>query len=710
MTGKSWRSRWSGLVGAALLYAALAAAAQPDLLLRLRSHVYFQAMLGQDCLLHVYALAWDHHALATSPCHLFDANVFSPHRHTLLYSDHLIGLALVLAPLRLFTDDVVLVHNLATIAAPALDALALYALALDLTGRTSAALIAGLLYGFAPLRFAVDRCQIQMLAAWWLPLILLWGGRAVRGEGRRWGILAGLALAFQGLSGIYLTAFFLPFLALAHVAWWRRHPPRGRPGWGALLAAEAVAALVLLPSALAYRAVQAELGSSRSPFVNAILSFRLSTLPDLVAPWTLGLLLVAGIALRRRAPARFREDAGLLLAITGGALVLSLGPAISLPRDLGTVWGPYALLLPIPGFTALRVPGRVIHVALVGACTLAAGGFAAATARWSRPAVMALAGATLIAVALESRPPHVATIPVPPPRTLDRIYGWLATQPPTLHLVELPTDPFLLATAYRQYASTLHWKPMLDGTMGIFPPIHPYMQRELARFPDRDVVADLRALGITHVVVHLDKVTDADRARVVAAARERRLLKLRHRAGKTVAYALRPGLRSPPRRPRGHPLDRHGWRVEASHSAGDAALAVDDDPRTYWNSWGDLARGLGDWYSPVSLLDRWQRFLDHQPVRLTVDLGTVVPVSAVLLRLGGSDPFVESTLESSLDGQTWVPLPARLEPLPDVRAFVDHAAELPAGVLLAPAVPARFVRASADPLEWHVSDFQVYVE
>jgi len=187
--------RRRALLGASLLYAALAVVSQRALLPGLGDHVYFQGVPGNDCLLHAWTLAWDQHALVTRPCRLLDANIFYPHARTLLYSDHLLGLALPLAPLRLLTANPLLVHNLATIAAPALDALALFALARALTGSAAGALVAGVLYGFAPLRLDLERCQVQMLVAWWLPLFLLLAWRALAGNRVRPALLAGASLA-----------------------------------------------------------------------------------------------------------------------------------------------------------------------------------------------------------------------------------------------------------------------------------------------------------------------------------------------------------------------------------------------------------------------------------------------------------------------------------------------------------------------------------
>jgi hypothetical protein len=725
------------VVGAGVLYAVLSLGMQRDLLPHLGDHVYRHAMLGQDCLLHVWTIAWGQHALAHEPCRVFDANIFHPEPRTLLYSDHLLGLSVLAAPLRLFTDNVVLVHNLLTLAAPALDALALYLLAFDLTRRRTAAFVGGALYGFAALRFAIDRCQIQMLAAWWLPLILLWALRAVRGDGRRFAVLAGVALALQGLTGIYLTAFFAPFLALAHVAWLRHHAPaRAGSAWGTLLAAEGAAALVLLPFAMAYREVQTSLGITRAALLNVVLSLEPADVFSYLPAVTLAVLATAGIVLRG-VPGRLRAERGLLLAIALGGLVLSLGPAITLPGDLGTIRGPYAPLMDLPGFTALRVPARMIHVALLGAAVLAAGGFAAMTARLGRAARVG-AGILVLALAtFENPPPSLEVLPAPPPAALGAVYRWLAARPPEMRIVELPLDPFAARAALYQYASTLHWRQMLNGNTGVVPPLYPYMQRELERFPDRDVLAELVALGITHAVVH-ESGPPPDAERIAGVVAARRLLKVRHVSPGAVVYAIRPSLRSAARAPSGHRLDRAGWRVTATAAADLAARAIDDDPATTWQSWGDFDAAVrrtwydrvplltrwwrligaappaygpgGLWYHPAPELERWWRAVSARPVRLTVDLGERRDLTAVAVRLDGSDPWAiaQIAVESSLDGERWTPLPARLEPLPDVRALVRDATTTRFGVLLPDVEPARFVRLSASGVEWRVGDLAAY--
>src|SRR6185503_14960718 len=538
---------------AALTYTAFAVVLHWQLVQGLANDVYAQQIPGSDSLLHIWTLAWGQHGLATDPLHVLDANIFHPYPLTLLYSDHLLALAVLFAPLRLFTDNVVLVHNLVVVAAPVLSALAMFALVRDLTGSGAGAFIGGLVYGFAPLRMLFDRTQVQMLAAWWLPLILLYARRTLVDARLADAVRAGAVLVAQGASGIYLTAFFAPFLGLAHLLWLRTHPLGSHArGWRRLLGAEAGAALALMPFALAYRRLQASLGTVRSPVLNALLSISNSVDPfkNYVPLVTLALLFVAALVLRRRLPLAFRREAWLFVAIAFGALVLALGPALPLPFGWGSCWGPYSLFVSLPGFTALRAPGRMLHVALVGAAALAGGGAAALLVGQTRRLQAALLVAITTLAVVECWTPPFETRLVRKLVLIDPVHEWLANDPYPMRLVEIPLDEYGISASNYQYASTLHWRKTLVGNMGILPPAYPYMVRRLQRFPAKDVLADLRRLDVTHAVVHRGDANRTTSAALAAAqSGPAPLLKRRWSHGPTAVYSIRRALRPVPRVP-----------------------------------------------------------------------------------------------------------------------------------------------------------------
>jgi hypothetical protein len=697
------------LVAAGLVYVALALVSQPGLVAGLGDRAYGSPVPGNDCLLHAWTLAWDQHALATRPCGLFDANILYPHPRTLLYSDHLVGLAVVLAPLRFLTRNPLLVHNLATVMAPAVDAISMFALARALTGSVAGAFVGGILYGFAPVRVRLEHCQIQMLAAWWLPLFLLFARRALAENRVGPAIVAGACLALQGLTGIYVSAFFLPFLALAHLWWLRRHPPRAHArGWIALVGAEAAAALVVLPFLVAYRGLQQYLGASRSPVVNALLSVPPGDLGIHVPVVSLGLLAIAGVLLRRRVPARYGGALAPLVVLALGSLVLAFGPAIPLPGGIGQVRGPYAALFQVPGYDALRAPARFLQLTLLGAAPIAAGGVAAVVAglgeRRAMPVVVLLAAAAVA----ECWVPAPGTIPVWPPAR-DPVSAWMRAQPPTVRYVELPVNSWAAMSRY-QYASTAHWHDTAIGNMGVLPPLYPYLVHELGRFPDADVVALLGALGITHTVVHTRYLARATAERLAAL---RATFPVRFEAGDTAVLALPDADGPDPVVLRGHPLDHHGWRATASAAGGLASRAIDADPSSAWTSYGDLEAALARWWDPVPFAVRWQRFVAENPVRFDVDLGAAASITAVVLQLRGSDPLVapDLALGTSEDGQRWAAFPGALHPLPDVPEFIRRSAEARFAFVATEPVRARFVRLSSVWVgEWRIADLAVHAD
>lgn len=691
-----------------LVYGALTLVGHRALLPHVGSHVYDQNLPGNDCLLHVWALAWDQHALVTDPAHVCDANIFFPYDGTLLYSDHLLGLAVPTAPFRLVVDNPVLIHNALTVAAPALDALALRALALELGATPVGALAGGVLYGFAPIRFVAERCQIQMLAAWWLPLVLLLAHRALTTGSVRAGALAGAALALQGFTGIYLTAFLLPVLAVAQCVWLRRSTAGARwRGATALVLAEAAAGLALLPMSLAYRRVQLGLGASRSTALNALLSLVPTTIPTHLPAFTLSALATLGLLAPGVTPA-FRLERRLLGVMVAGTFVLALGPSIALPGGLGQVRGPYAALLALPGFDALRAPARFVHLMLLAGSLLAAGGLDALRAALPRAAGI-VAAVVLAGAVVECWTPAQALTPARPPRTTDPVYAWLAEQPETVHIMEYPLDDYAISAARYQYASIGHWKKTSVGTMGIMPPLYPWLAHAMGDFPAARVRTALRDLGLTHVVAHLPG--PARTALLAAAADPAAGLTVVHESALSVVAAVGD---VPPHAnvPSGRALGRAGWRVSASHAAALAPLAVDDDPATSWNSWGDLEDAASRWRDPVPFFERWKTFLAGQPAHFDVDLGAPARVTGVTVRLGGSDPMAAPNVvvEGSLDGAAWTPLPGTLDPTPDARSLVMHAADARFALVCRAPVDARFIRLSCNGYEWRIGDLQVHAE
>ena len=217
-----------------------------------------------DPLLTVWILAWDVHALTTAPLRLLDANIFHPHRWTLIYTDHLLGLVPLVALPRLLGASVLLAHNLVWLATFPLTGLTMFWLVRHLTGHAGAAAVAAVLYAFSHFRFG-QLDHVQVLSHQWLPLMLLGLHRAAL-SGGRWqdlGLAAG-AFTLQALSSGY-QAYLAAIAGVVFLAWVAL--PAGRPALGRLVARGAIVGgltvVVLLPFFLPYRAIRGEVGLRR---------------------------------------------------------------------------------------------------------------------------------------------------------------------------------------------------------------------------------------------------------------------------------------------------------------------------------------------------------------------------------------------------------------------------------------------------------------
>ena len=145
---------------------ALALAFTWPLVLRFVHHIAADA---GDPTLTAWTLAWDADRIRHGLRGIWDAPNFFPYSHTLLYSDHLLGIAIFTAPLQWMTGNPVLVYNAAFVASFAMAGAGMYVLARDLTGRRDAALIAAVIFACQPFR-ASHLSHLQWLMTGWLPL------------------------------------------------------------------------------------------------------------------------------------------------------------------------------------------------------------------------------------------------------------------------------------------------------------------------------------------------------------------------------------------------------------------------------------------------------------------------------------------------------------------------------------------------------------
>jgi hypothetical protein len=245
--------------------------------------------------------------------------MFHPTRDTLAFSEHLLGLSAIAAPIAWITGNPLVTYNLVTLLTFVLSAAAMYLLVYRLSGSAAGAFIAGLAYGFAPFRIS-QLPHIQMLAGFWAPLALL-GLHAFLEDGRRrWLALFAAAWMLQAAANGYALVFLSVLLGL-WVLWFVVAPGRWKDL--AMIAGATVAGAVpLAPILLKYIAVHAYHGFIRGP--DEIQQFSADAAGVLCAPSALTFWGWLRVACRPEA----ELFPGAVLALLVGAAAIGVGITI----------------------------------------------------------------------------------------------------------------------------------------------------------------------------------------------------------------------------------------------------------------------------------------------------------------------------------------------------------------------------------------------
>ena len=350
-------------------------------------------------------------------------------------------------------------------------------------------------------------------------------------------------------------------------------------------------------------------------------------------PVMLAALLLALAALLRafRPPRTSWSAAGVYAALGLFSFTLTFGTR-----------GPYRLLAGwVPGFDAVRAVSRVHVITMLAIAVLAALGAAALLN--GRRRGLQFAAFTVFAGLLAV---EYASVPLPLARvTLDgeemRVYRFIdrvAGERDAILELPLPRDrhEWWRLECRRMLASTLHWRPLVNGFSGLAPPLY---EQLVQRWQERTVaenVADARALGVRYLLVH--RTRDG---RPWPAGRE--LATTLHR---TAGVRLRQ-----------HYPD--AWVFELAGESGGDSRTGPSQPLARLR-FATLAAtvqqseiGLA---ADGQLATRWSTGRPQQPGdTVTVDLGERRPVAGLRLHLGTSPQDYPRgwTVSSSDDGVTW---------------------------------------------------------
>lgn len=557
-------------------------------------------MAEADRNLNAWILAWVAHALTAAPGQLFQGNILYPAPDALAGSEHMLAHVPVTVPTWLGWRNAAYVLKAMMLESLVLTALAGYVVVRHHTGDVAAALVAGTLLTLSPWRFepagvaAGVAAEPQYLGFAFLPFALVALARWF--EGGRRAALAGftIALAAQALASFYLgyAAFaVVPVYALALLPW-RRPGALGR--LVAAAGAVGVAGLLVVPTGLPYLRLRAR---GVLPVYDVAFVHAMSVTPwSYLTPGGLRLLgpvaLVVGIAfalvrvatrLRGRGPALAPGERAAWVLLAAG-LVLGWGPYQELPGGWRLPLPFLALWRWVPGFSAMRGPGRFVVVVSLALALVAGHALAALGPRLGRargPLAAALIVFTIGWCAWTPQVPEPSGIGAQAPP----LYRWLAARPAGEPVLELPArhgqDDLAGLVLESRYAlgSTVHWQPLMDGYTAYEPATKPVLLALADRLPDAHALDLLLSfVDLRWVLVHPDRLVDGERAAWAASPEGLRVVE---RATDGVLYAVtaartvdrralladrRPGpvtLEGTPRAPLPEPCRAAGLAVDA---------------------------------------------------------------------------------------------------------------------------------------------------
>jgi hypothetical protein len=209
--------------------------------------------------LNAWIIWWNAHVMPLTE-QWWNAPAFWPSHGALAFSETLLGLSPITAPIQWLGGSPIAAYNVAFLLTFPLSALAAHALVFRLSGRHDAALIGGLVYGFNPFRVA-HFPQIQVMTSYCMPLALLGLHEYVTNRKARWLWIFGGAWLMQALSNGYYLLFF-PVLLGMWMVWFAWSRATMRP-FAAIIAAWVVASLPLIPILWTYRRIHAAFGFQR---------------------------------------------------------------------------------------------------------------------------------------------------------------------------------------------------------------------------------------------------------------------------------------------------------------------------------------------------------------------------------------------------------------------------------------------------------------
>ncbi len=500
---------------------------------------------SHDGLLIAWYLNWDIHGLSDIT-HFFNANIFYPYHNTLAFSDFMLPQALLVAPIVRVFGEPLLAYNLNFLLGFMLTGFSLYLLAAFITHDEKASILTAILFTFSTSHLSY-MAHLQVFNFW--PVIL-----TVYFLPKKQYRLYVLFFVIATLTTALFLYFLLTILA-AYLFFLYQHN-KLQIELKAIFVSTTIAGLIVLPFLLPYFWVSHQFGYSR-PITDAIhfslqfpdlanigLASRLSTIlppaPDATPAYFgsvfLILLMVMFISIHRSKivqPKEIWRNKSFWLCIAAVSFILALGPALHIVRNtihIGPLKGmplPYFVFYYlVPGFAGFRTPSRWI---ILTAFSLAM----AIAIHFSKKINLALLVLLSLLILLEVAFPF-SYYTVPPVKDFPPEQVWLSKNYSGAAIIQFPiynwSDSGFGQETLREYYSTIHWHPMVNGYSGFSPQEWEdkvfYLQKN---FPSPESINYLKTLKIELVLTPAswqERITNFSQLQLVATFPETNIYSL----------------------------------------------------------------------------------------------------------------------------------------------------------------------------------------
>jgi len=446
-------------------------------------------------------------------------NAMIPYKNVLAFSENMIGLTPLVFPLRLISDNPVLIVNLLSLIMVFLTMIILFLILKKWTGSRVGSLIGTLLFALYPWsmkEFSLGR--FHMLAVFFIPLIFYLNVKFWNNPKKKYLIFFFILFLWTFLSNIYLGIFMTLFIGLFNLIWYFYEKQlfsfKKIFKWSLTVF---LIWLFMIPLFLKYREAGSDIGMIRTlqdqvnytgplnswltvPDENFLYGKIVRIFPkgtrdgiveNYMFPGMIALIFFLLSFFYKKFPKWLKS-----LRLTGLFMViLSLGPyipglTVKIPLPFSLFWYIF------PPLQATRNPHRFALFAIFTVAVMAAFMMRDFLKRNKKNVFFAFI--IIFFILFETQSIEKSDIAIE--KYSKQFYKWLNAVKNNHIVAELP---FEIHTDLRAMASaTFFWHKTINGVSGLRPPLQSQLERELINFPSEHTINILQALNVDRIVVN----------------------------------------------------------------------------------------------------------------------------------------------------------------------------------------------------------------